>query len=103
MCVEWVIFLHRSLQRTSAVCQCPHSGGTKRANKHIYRYFNANNRTVRPDEPVLLRQAVKLREKFIEVYKAGPLTMEKLKAANLAWNDVFEELPIRIQNGNLAR
>jgi len=48
-------------------------------------------------------KAVKLRERFIEVYKAGPLTMEKLKAANLAWNDVFEELPIRIQNGNLAR
>ena len=46
---------------------------------------------------------MKLREKFIEVYKAGPLTMEKLKTANLAWNDVFEELPIRIQNGNLAR
>lgn len=46
---------------------------------------------------------MKLRERFIEVYKAGPLTMEKLKAANLAWNDVFEELPIRIQNGNLAR
>jgi hypothetical protein len=48
-------------------------------------------------------QAVKLRENFIELYKAGPLTIEKLKAANLAWNDVFEELPIRIQNGNLAR
>lgn len=29
--------------------------------------------------------------------------MEKLKAANLAWHDVFEELPIKIQNGNLAK
>ena len=29
--------------------------------------------------------------------------MEKLKAANVAWHDVFEELPIKIQNGNLAK
>ena len=47
-------------------------------------------------------QAVKLKETFIELYKNGSLTMEKLKAASLAWNDVFEELPIRIQNSNLA-
>ena len=49
-----------------------------------------------------LLQAVKLKETFIELYKTGSLTIEKLKAASLAWNDVFEELPIRIQNSNLA-
>lgn len=48
-------------------------------------------------------QAVKLKDVFIELYKAGPLTMEKLKTANLAWNDVFEELPIHIQNSTLAK
>ena len=46
---------------------------------------------------------MKLKDGFIELYKAGPLTMEKLKAANVAWHDVFEELPIKIQNGNLAK
>ena len=51
----------------------------------------------------LILQAVKLKDGFIELYKAGPLTMEKLKAANVAWHDVFEELPIKIQNGNLAK
>lgn len=48
-------------------------------------------------------QAVKLKDAFIELYKAGPLTVEKLKLANLAWSDVFEELPVRIQNSTLAK
>lgn len=63
------------------------------------RYPNLVSRTLLLN----LLQAVKLREGFIELYKAGPLTMEKLKGANIAWDDVFEELPIRIQNGNLAK
>ena len=29
--------------------------------------------------------------------------MDKLKLANLAWSDVFEELPVRIQNSTLAK
>ena len=48
-------------------------------------------------------QAVKLKEAFIELFKAGPLTMEKLKEANVSWDQVFEELPIIIQNSNLAK
>lgn len=51
----------------------------------------------------MLLQAVKLKDGFIELYKAGPLTIEKLRTANVAWHDVFEELPIKIQNGNLAK
>lgn len=46
---------------------------------------------------------MKLKESFIDAYKSGPLTLDKLKAANLAWNDVFEELPIRVQNSTLAK
>ena len=51
----------------------------------------------------MILQAVKLKETFIELYKAGPLTVEKLKEASISWSEVFEELPITIQNSNLAK
>lgn len=50
-------------------------------------------------------KAVKLRDSFMTVYKqggAGSLTLEKLKAANVAWQDVFEEIPVHIHNSALA-
>ena len=47
-------------------------------------------------------KAVKLQDAFIELYKAGSITMEKLKAANVTWHDVFEDIPIRIQSSALV-
>eukprot|EP00884_Botryococcus_braunii_P000227 jgi/Botrbrau1/10204/Bobra.116_1s0020.1 len=50
-------------------------------------------------------KAVKLRDSFIGVYKQGGaanLTSEKLKAANVSWQDVFEEIPVHIHNSVLA-
>lgn len=48
-------------------------------------------------------QAVKLKESFIDLHRAGPLTLEKLKEANISWTGVFEELPITIEHSNLAK
>jgi translation initiation factor 3 subunit H len=49
-------------------------------------------------------KAVKLKDSFIEVYKQGVanLTTEKLKGANIAWQDVFEDIPVQIHNSALA-
>ena len=33
-----------------------------------------------------------------QVYKAGALTVEKLKGAEVSWRDVFDEIPISISN-----
>ena len=33
-----------------------------------------------------------------QVYKAGALTAEKLKGAEVSWRDVFDEIPISISN-----
>ena len=34
----------------------------------------------------------------MQVYKAGALTAEKLKGAEVSWRDVFDEIPISISN-----
>ena len=44
-----------------------------------------------------------MKESFIELHKEGPLTLEKLKGAGISWSEVFDELPITIQNSNLAK
>ncbi len=41
----------------------------------------------------------------MELYKSkgGPgLTADKLKAANIGWADIFEEIPVSVQNSNLV-
>jgi hypothetical protein len=55
--------------------------------------------------PQLLPQAIRLKESFMEVYKArgaAGLTAEKLKAAGIGWRDCFQEIPVSIQNSALV-
>ena len=47
-------------------------------------------------------KAIRLADSFIEAYKEGPLTIERIKTKNIAWNDVFVEIPITIHNSPLA-
>lgn len=49
-------------------------------------------------------QAVKLRDSFIDIYKKGgvSLSAEKLKEANIGWEDIFEEIPIVVHNSPLV-
>ena len=48
-------------------------------------------------------KAVRLRDSFIEVQKAGNITAEKLKAANVSFRDIFEEIPVKVHNSALSK
>jgi len=50
----------------------------------------------------LAMKALKLKDKFMEVYKTGNLTVEAMRTANVTWRDVFEEIPIYVHNSSLA-
>ena len=39
---------------------------------------------------------------FLQIYKEGSLTSEKLRETGVAWKDVFEEIPIHVRNSPLA-
>ena len=39
---------------------------------------------------------------FMQIYKEGSLTSEKLRETGVAWKDVFEEIPIHVRNSPLA-
>ena len=50
-------------------------------------------------------QAIKLKDGFMELYKgkgAPGLTADKLKGAGIGWTDIFEEIPVSVQNSNLV-
>jgi C-terminal region of eIF3h len=52
-----------------------------------------------------LPQAIKLKDGFMELYKgkgAPGLTADKLKGAGIGWTDIFEEIPVSVQNSNLV-
>ena len=51
----------------------------------------------------LALRAVRLREAFVELHKAGGLTAEKLKAANISYRDIFEEIPLKVHNSSLGK
>ena len=38
-----------------------------------------------------------------QVYKAGALTVEKLKDADIGWKDIFEEIPISVHTSDLTK
>jgi len=48
-------------------------------------------------------KAIKLKDSFISAYKGdGILTTEKVKAGNITWKEIFEEIPVNLQNSALA-
>jgi C-terminal region of eIF3h len=62
-----------------------------------------HNRLLTNDMSLL--QAIKLKDGFMELYKgkgAPGLTADKLKGAGIGWTDIFEEIPVSVQNSNLV-
>jgi translation initiation factor 3 subunit H len=47
-------------------------------------------------------KAIRLTDAFVEAYREGALTAEKLRAKGLAWKDVFVEIPITVHNSPMA-
>lgn len=58
---------------------------------------------LRADAGALALKALRLREPFIDLHKAGSLTSEKMKNANVSFRDIFEEIPISVHNSSLGR
>lgn len=51
----------------------------------------------------LAMKAVRLKDSFITNYKGdGVLTTEKVKTGNITWKEIFEEIPVNLQNTPLA-
>lgn len=47
-------------------------------------------------------KAIRLADSFVDAYREGTLTIEKIKAKNIAWKDIFVEIPITVHNSPLA-
>lgn len=47
-------------------------------------------------------KAIRLADSFIEAYREGTLTIEKIKTKSISWEDVFVEIPITVHNSSLA-
>lgn len=51
----------------------------------------------------LVLKAIRLKDSFIALHKAQKMTFKDLREADLAWKDVFVELPIRVHNSSLVQ
>lgn len=47
-------------------------------------------------------KAIRLSEQFVEAYREGSLTIEKIRAKGLSWRDVFVEIPVAVHNSPMA-
>ncbi|EPS72035.1 hypothetical protein M569_02724 [Genlisea aurea] len=56
----------------------------------------------RSNQGVLALKALKLSDNFMELYRNNNFTGEKLRERNLAWVDIFEEIPIKVSNSALV-
>ncbi|CAN6901702.1 unnamed protein product, partial [Brassica oleracea] len=50
----------------------------------------------------LALKALKLSDSFMELYRGGNFTGEKLREKNFSWMDIFEEIPIKVSNSALV-
>jgi len=48
------------------------------------------------DLGVLALKALKLSDSFMELYRGGNFTGEKLREKNFSWMDIFEEIPVSL-------
>ncbi|KAK4749095.1 hypothetical protein SAY87_026544 [Trapa incisa] len=53
------------------------------------------------NQGVLALKALKLSDSFMDLYKNNNFTGEKLRAKNMSWVDIFEEIPIKVSNSAL--
>lgn len=47
-------------------------------------------------------KAVRLSEAFVEAYREGSLSIEKIRAKGLSWRDMFVDIPITVHNSPMA-
>ncbi|PSC72242.1 Eukaryotic translation initiation factor 3 subunit H [Micractinium conductrix] len=47
-------------------------------------------------------KAVRLGDSFVQAYREGSLTIEKIRAKGLSWHDVFVEIPVTVHNSHMA-
>eukprot|EP01135_Chromosphaera_perkinsii_P010873 Nk52_evm1s2272 gene=Nk52_evmTU1s2272 len=59
--------------------------------------------TVKTSLGALSLKALRLSDKFMDLYRSGDFTPESLKATKVTYADIFEEIPIRIHNNHLAQ
>jgi len=57
---------------------------------------------LRTSQGNLSLRALRLTQPFMELYKTQSFTKESLKESNLTYEDVFEEIPIRVHNSHLV-
>jgi len=48
-------------------------------------------------------KALRLSTEFMELYKGGEFTLENLTKSGVSWDDVFEQVPVRITNSHLVK
>jgi len=58
---------------------------------------------LKTSQGALSLKAYRLTQSFMELYKSQSFTKESLAKANVTFNEVFEEIPIKIANSGLAR
>lgn len=56
----------------------------------------------RSSQGVLALKALKLKDTFMDLYRAHNTASEKLRESNVTWNDIFEEIPVRLANSVLV-
>ena len=44
-------------------------------------------------------KAIRLKDAFIELFKEQKMTGKDMREANIAWKDVFQEIPIKVSVG----
>jgi translation initiation factor 3 subunit H len=57
---------------------------------------------LKTSQGALSLKALRLTQKFMSLYKTQTFTKESLSKANLSFNDIFEEIPIRVNNSLLT-
>lgn len=56
----------------------------------------------RSAQGVVALKALKLKESFMELYRASNFTGERLAANNITWRSIFDEIPITVANSTLV-
>lgn len=56
----------------------------------------------RSGQGVLALKALKLTDPFMDLYRNQNFTGEKLREKNLTWQDIFQEIPVKISNSALV-
>eukprot|EP00271_Cylindrocystis_brebissonii_P011825 TRINITY_DN29792_c0_g1_i1.p1 TRINITY_DN29792_c0_g1~~TRINITY_DN29792_c0_g1_i1.p1 ORF type:complete len:357 (-),score=93.92 TRINITY_DN29792_c0_g1_i1:404-1474(-) len=56
----------------------------------------------RSNQGTLAVKALKLKDKFMNLYRSNNFISEQLREKKITWQDIFEELPVRVANSSLV-